>query len=128
MRKIIYIVLLGLVTVLFLSCKTTYKVRQSSNLAYIYNPGKATIHPRYKVYHDNDNQSTLFVKVYPLELLFNIANPEGIYKAELGIYYRLYDLTVGRIVVDSGFVQYPVLMQNVKREFIASIPIKAEKA
>jgi len=128
MRRIIYIVLIGLVMVLFLSCKTAYKTRQGSNLAYIYNPGKATIHPRYKVYHDNDNQSTLFVKVYPLELLFNIANPEGIYRAELGIYYRLYDLTVGRIIVDSGFVKYPVSMHNAKREFIASIPIKAEKA
>lgn len=127
MRRIIYIVLIGLITVLFPGCKTVTKIRQDSNLAYIYNPGKATIHPRYKVYHDNDNQSTLFVKIYPVELLFNIANPEGIYRAELGIYYRLYDLTVGRIVVDSGFVKYPVLMHNVKREFIAGIPIKAEK-
>ncbi len=128
MRGILYIILIGLVTVLFHSCNTVTKIRHDSNLAYIYNPGRATIHPRYKVYHDNDNQSTLFVKVYPIELLFNMANPEGIYRAELGVYYRLYDLTVGRIVVDSGFVKYPVSMHNVKREFIASIPIKAEKA
>ncbi len=128
MRGIIYIGLIGLFTVLFQSCNTVTKIRQDSNLAYIYNPGRATIHPRYKVYHDNDNQSTLFVKIYPVELLYNMANPEGIYRAELGIYYRLYDLTVGRIVVDSGFFKYPVMMHNVKREFIASIPIKAEKA
>ncbi len=128
MRGIIYIGLIGLFIVLFQSCNTASIIRRDSNLAYIYNPGLATIHPRYKVYHDNDKQSTLFVKVYPLELLFNVANPEGIYRAELGIYYRLYDLTVGRIVVDSGFVKYPVLMHNVKREFIATIPIKAEKA
>ena len=128
MRGIIYIGLIGLFTVLFQSCNTASIIRQDSNLAYIYNPGRATIHPRYKVYHENDTQSTFFVKVYPIELLFNMANPEGVYRAELGIYYRLYDLTVGRIVVDSGFVKYPVLMHNVKREFIASIPIKAEKA
>jgi len=128
MRGIIYIGLIGLFIVLFQSCNTASIIRRDSNLAYIYNPGRATIHPRFKVYHDNDNQSTLFVKIYPVELLYNMANPEGVYRAELGIYYRLYDLTVGRIVVDSGFVKYPVLMHNVKREFIASIPIKAEKA
>jgi len=120
MRKIIYFVLLGLITAWFPSCKSAYQMSQSSNLSYIYNPGKATIHPRYKVYHDNDNQSTLFVKVYPVELLFNMANEESIYRAELGLYYRLYDLTVGRVVVDSGFVKYPVSMHNVKREFIAN--------
>ena len=128
MRGIIYIGLIGLFALLFQSCNPVYEIRQDRNLAYIYNPGRATIHPRYKVYHDNDKQSTLFVKIYPVELLYNMANPEGIYRAELGIYYRLYDLTVGRIVVDSGFVKYPVLMHNVKREFIATIPIKAEKA
>lgn len=127
MRKIIYIVSLGLFALLFQSCNPAFEIRQDSNLAYIYNPGRATIHPRYKVYHENDNQSTLFVKVYPVELLFNMANPEGVYMAELGIHYRLYDLTVGRIVVDSGFVKYPVMMRNVKKEFIASIQIKAEK-
>lgn len=128
MSRSINIILTGLITVLLLSCNKAFKIRQDSNLAYLYNPGKATLHPRFRVFHDNDEKSTLFVKVYPVELLFNMANPDGIYRAELAIYYRLYDITAGRVVVDSGNVNYPVTMHNVKRAFIANIPLKAKKA
>lgn len=127
MTRCLNIIVVVLLAVLSINCSRTSKIRRDTNLSYIYNPGKATIHPRFKVYHDNDEKSTLFVKVYPVELLFNMANPDGIYRAELGIYYRLNDLTKGRELADSGNVKYPITMKNVDREFIANIPLEAEK-
>jgi len=88
----------------------------------------ASLHPRYKVFHESDQSSILSVKVYPVELLFNQANEEGAYRAQLNIYYRLYELNGGRSLVDTGDFKYIIDMQNVRREFMANIKLPAQRS
>ena len=112
---------------LFTACATKKSIDTARNLAYLYNPGMTSLHPRYLVYHESDRSSVLSVKVYPVELLFNQANEEGIYRAQLEIYYRLYEISGIRSLVDTGEFRYFINMNNVRREFVANIPLPVEK-
>ena len=108
---------------LIASCATKKQYDSARNLAYLYNPSMASLHPRYQVFHESDRISVLSVKVYPVELLFNQANLDGVYQAQLEIYYRLYELNGGRSLVDTGAYKYTIDLQNVRRDFVANIQI-----
>ena len=115
--------LLGLLG--FLGCKTYQKpVSDGQNLAYIYNPGTTSLHPRFMVYHNTDSTSNLMVKVYPVELLFNQANKEGDFRAWLGIKYHEYEITDGRVLVDSAAMEFPIKLKGLKKEFVTNILLK----
>ncbi|UCG27876.1 MAG: GWxTD domain-containing protein [Bacteroidales bacterium] len=116
-----------IVVFLISACVTQTKYDTSRNLAYLYNPSLTSLHPRYHVYHESDQTSILSVKIYPVELLFNQANEAGVYQARLEIFFRLYELSGIRTLADSGHYSYPIDMQNVRREFISNIPLKAGK-
>jgi GWxTD domain-containing protein len=124
-RAIFYIIIFSLL--ILQGCLTETSIITDRNLAYLYNPSLTSLHPRYQVFHNDDQTSTLYVKVYPVELLFNQANEEGEYRAELEIFYRLYKLNDFRIMADSGSCHYYINMENVRKEFIAQIPIQAER-
>ncbi|MCK4344486.1 MAG: GWxTD domain-containing protein [Bacteroidales bacterium] len=125
-REIIYLIFISIF--FFTGCRTETSIITDRNLAYLYNPSLTSLHPRYKVFHNNDEASTLYVKVYPVELLFNQANEEGVYRAELKVFYRLYELDDFRMMVDSGYNHYYINMQNVRKDFIAQIPIQAKRS
>jgi GWxTD domain-containing protein len=111
---------------LFSACASKKTIDSARNLAYLYNPSMSALHPRYLVYHESDQSSVLSVKVYPVELLFNQANEAGEYRAQLDIYYRLYEINGVRTLVDTGDFSYFINMNNVRREFVANIPLSAE--
>lgn len=111
---------------LIAGCATQKQIDTARNLAYLYNPSMATLHPRYQVFHESDQTSLLSVKVYPVELLFNQANKDGAYLAQLEIYYRLYEINGGRSLVDTGVYKYPIEMQHVRREFVANISLPTQ--
>lgn len=111
---------------LLTACATKKSIDNARNLAYLYNPSMTSLHPRYLVYHESDRSSVLSVKVYPVELLFNQANEEGAYRAQLEIYYRLYEISGVRSLVDTGEFRYYINMNNVRREFVANIPLPVE--
>ena len=115
--------LLGLLS--FFGCKTFQKpIADGQNLAYLYNPGTTSLHPRFMVYHNTDSTSSLMVKVYPVELLFNQANKEGDFRAWLGIKYREYEITDGRVLVDSAAMEFPLKLKGLKKEFVTNISLK----
>ena len=60
-----------------------------TNLAFLYNPSSTPLHPEFIVYHEAKSQSRLYIKVYPVELLFNQANMDNTYQARLKINYVL---------------------------------------
>ncbi len=111
---------------LITGCATQKNYNSARNLSYLYNPSMASLHPRYQVFHESDQTSILSVKVYPVELLFNQANEDGVYQARLEIYYRLYELNGGRSLVDTGVYKYPIEMEHVRREFVANIPLPTQ--
>jgi GWxTD domain-containing protein len=94
----------------------------------MYNPASTRIHPSYTVFHNSDNSSVVMLKVFPSELLFSSANPEGKLQAKLRVSFRLSDITdrTAPVMADSGAYEYTILKENAEKRFLAQIPLKAE--
>ena len=127
-----YNLLWFLVVVMLVGCVS--KPQQETarkNLAFLYNPSSTPIHPEFIVYHEAQNRSRLYIKVYPVELLFNQANREGIYQAQLKIHYELRELVDGKeseMVEDSATAVFTLRMEEVKSVFIANLPIRTQES
>ncbi len=77
----------------------------TANYAALYNPSELSLNADYRVYHLSDLMSTLYIRMYPSELLFNQANEEGEYRALVKLEHSLFELdTRGQIIskVDSA--------------------------
>jgi len=100
---------------------------QSEPLASLYNPSRLSLHPDYSIYHVNDQFSSLFIRAYPSELLFNQANDESEYRALLSLKYRLIQLDgpgEENVIVDSSSVTYKLLARDEEHAaFFASLSI-----
>jgi len=98
-----------------------------SNLAFLYNPSSSPLHPEFVVFHEARTQSRLYIKVYPVELLFNQANTEGTYQARLEVNYVLKEIIDGKeseLVADSNTTEFLLKMDEVKNIFVANLPIR----
>ena len=114
--------------------KATTKKKESAKTgarskSVMYNPASTRIHPAYTVLHNSDNSSVLMVKVFPSELLFSAANPEGKLLAKLRISYYLTEITdhTAPMPADSGSYEYTILKENAEKRFLAQLPLKTEK-
>ena len=118
--KYIFIILLSI------SCSVHKKIPAPKNVAKLYNPSASKIHPAFSVYHNNETSSILFVKVFPKELLFSMANPEGEYKASFRVSFNLAEIDgKDNLAVDSGTFTYDFLRQSAEQRVIKQISIKA---
>ncbi len=82
-----------LVTFGLASCATTSNVRNtSSGLASLYNPSEYSLNIDYQVYHISDDLTSLYIRLYPSQLLFNQANADAEYRALVDINYTIYKL------------------------------------
>lgn len=98
-----------------------------SNLAFLYNPSSSPLHPEFVVFHEAMVQSRLYIKVFPVELLFNQANDEGTYQALMEINYVLKEIIDGKeseFVADSATTEFVLKMDEVKNIFVANLPIR----
>jgi GWxTD domain-containing protein len=98
-----------------------------SNLAFLYNPTSSPLHPEFNVFHEARTQSRLYIKVYPVELLFNQVTSEQAYQAQLGISYVLTEIIEGKeseLVADSNSTEFILKMDEAKNIFVANLPIR----
>ena len=98
-----------------------------SNLAFLYNPSSSPLHPEFIVFHEARIQSRLYIKVFPVELLFNQANQEGTYQARLQVSYVLREIIDGKeseLVADSATTEFALKMDEVKNVFVGNLPIR----
>jgi len=122
--------LLGLLLVLLTIVGCVSKPQQEtarSNLAFLYNPSSSPLHPEFIVFHEARTQSRLYIKIYPVELLFNQANAEETYQAQLEINYVLTEIIDGKeseLVADSTTTEFTLKMDEVKNLFVANLPIR----
>jgi len=124
-----YFILFGLVLILAGGCKTTEQTTTSTPdiyLASLYNPSQLSLHPEFSIFHESDQQSTLFIRAYPSELRFDQANEETEYRALLSIRYKLIHLDEGfeGEEVDSASITYKLGPQDEdKAAFFASLTL-----
>ena len=122
--------LTGLMLILLVVSGCVSKPQQEtarSNLAFLYNPTSSPLHPEFTVFHESRNQSRLYVKVYPVELLFNQDNLEGSYQAQLEIKYEMKEIIDGKeseLIADSNTAMFVLKMDEVKNVFVGNIPIR----
>lgn len=113
-------------------CATKPQQKQAArnNLAFLYNPSSTPLHPEFNVYHETATRSRLYVKLFPVELVFNQANPQGISQARLRIHYELKELIDGReseFVDDSTTTDFTLRMEESKNVFVANLPIRTRE-
>ncbi len=127
-KKYLYIISgIAFMLMLLYSCSTVQTESIDPNdMSYLYNPLKNTLHPRYRIFNDNQNTSTLSVKLSTGDLFFSEANPEGVPRAQMAIFYRLYNLSQGSIAVDTSMVNIPITKKEGQRDYIFSLPVEAE--
>ncbi len=128
MRSIIKLAFILLLTV-FAGCVTKPEQKEAArkNLAFLYNPSSTPLHPEFNVYHETATRSILFIKLFPVELVFNQANPEGTYQGRLRVSYELRELIDGKeseMVADSTTVDFTLRMEEVKNIFVANLPLR----
>jgi GWxTD domain-containing protein len=122
--------LIGLLLILLVITGCVSKPQQEtarSNLAFLYNPTSSQLHPEFNVFHEARTQSRLYIKVYPVELLFNQVNSEQAYQAQLGISYVLTEIIEGKeseLVADSNTTEFILKMDEAKNIFVANLPIR----
>jgi GWxTD domain-containing protein len=81
-------------------CTTTQNVSvPASQIASMYNPSEFSLNTDYQLYHISDDMTSMFIRLFPGELLFNQANEEAEYRALVGITYVIYELGENREVV-----------------------------
>jgi len=110
-----------------ISCKTIKPVADTKDLSYLYNPVKTIITPRYSVVNQTDESSTLSIKFFAHDLFFSEANPKGIPTSEMQITVRLYNISQGKLLVDTAGYNINIVKEEGRPEYVYSIPLKVEK-
>jgi GWxTD domain-containing protein len=98
-----------------------------STKSVMYNPAGTRLHPSYSIFHNSDNTSVLMLKIFPVELLFSAANPEGKLLARIRFRFFLTDITNQQtpVLADSGTYEYTILKENAGKRFLAQLPLRA---
>lgn len=113
---------------LVLSCKNTYHgVTNRWNLSAIYNPGKNTLNPKYKIYHNSKSTSLLFFEINTKELLFRPIGKNGSFINDIEIEYSLFEIsTKENRVSDSGTFNVRIVKDSGNVFYYSHFPIKTE--
>ena len=127
MRTTVKILLLPLAIALFMASCTTVQTEpfDPDDMSYLYNPLKNSVHPRYRVFNDNDETSTLSIKLFSNDLYFSEANEEGVPIASLVVFYRLYNLSQGRVAIDTSLTRLRIRKDKNRREYTYNFNLNA---
>ncbi|HPT22511.1 MAG TPA: hypothetical protein PLR88_11235, partial [Bacteroidales bacterium] len=107
-----------LITGATISCKTIKPVADTKDLSYLYNPVKTIITPRYSVVNQTDESSTLSIKFFAHDLFFSEANPKGIPTSEMQITVRLYNISQGKLLVDTAGYNINIVKEEGRPEYV----------
>jgi GWxTD domain-containing protein len=126
--KVLLYLVIPVTLFLFYGCSGSRQyVSTRWNLSSIYNPASSRIHPALKVYHNADLTSMLYIKVFPMELLFSQAGADGDMISKVSFHLELYEINEDvNVMVDSSTYEYTVKKESIENRFITQISIPAE--
>lgn len=110
---------------LFASCFTTKTGGNNKiqvNAAPEYNPSARALHPQFKVYHENDSKTKLYIKLFASEIYF--LKLDGKMQAELIVNYNILSEPGSKTALDSA--RHKISLPKVvgQTDFIAFVPVK----
>lgn len=126
-RVISLLLTITLFLAVFVSCRTTQSTVDLKDLSYLYNPTKNPINPRYNITNQTDTLSVLSVKFFAADLYFSEANPQGVSSAMMLISVKLFNISQGKVLADTGLVNINIVKEAGKPEYVYTIPLKVEK-
>jgi GWxTD domain-containing protein len=110
-----------------ISCKTSQRAAvDTKDLSYLYNPTKSSIKPRYSVFNESDASSILSVKFFTSDLFFSEANPRGMPIAQILITVKLYNITNGRILADTAYMDADIVKEESRQEYVYKLHLNVE--
>jgi len=108
------------------SCAPTKtEVYDPNDLSYIYNPVRSSINPSFRIFNENEDVSQLSIKFFANDLDFNEANAEGVSKTSMVVIYRLFNLSLGRVPVDTAMFNLAFREEIGRRDYTFNISINA---
>ena len=116
------------VILLCAGCSTSRSyVSTKWNLSSIYNPASSRIHPALKVFHNTEHTSMLYIKLFPMELLFSQMGVDAEQTSKISFHIELYEIDGDmNQLVDSNTIEYTIKKQSIDKRFIAQIPLATE--
>jgi GWxTD domain-containing protein len=110
MRVLGHIVWIILLFAVLSGCATTREASSpAQQLASLYNPSEFSLNTDYRFYHISDQMTSMYIRLFPGELLFNQANEQAEYRALVDINYIIYELDAqGAIAAQSDSAQFEV--------------------
>jgi GWxTD domain-containing protein len=106
-------------------CATVREVRDPNDLSYVYNPLRSQAPPVYRIFHQSDNITELSLKFFASNLNFSQANPEGRSQATMVLMYRLFDISAGRMPIDTAMTNLIMPEEEGRNDYIFNIPLEA---
>lgn len=125
MRKPAIIILIFLLGLLIYSCRPVRDTYDANDLSYIYNPLISSLTPSYRIYNESSDISELSVRFLTNNLFFSEANSEGVPKASMVLMYRIFNMSMGRVPIDTAIFNISIRKETGKREYIYNVPLSA---
>lgn len=128
LRNYSILLTLGLTLLIHMSCSTSQRVSvDTKDVSYLYNPIKSSIKPRFSVFNESEGTSILSVKLFAGDLFFSEANPRGIPIAQVLITVKLYNITSGRMLADTAYLDLDIVKEEGRMEYLYKLPLRVER-
>lgn len=128
----IYVTIVFLVFIFCLSCASKYSSQKQEdqrwNLSAIYNPLSTKLHPVFRLYHQTDANSILYVKLFTSELQFQPLGKEGTDISKIKIEATLFEENEdGVIFADSVNQEFIIREDEATHVYYTQLAINAKK-
>ena len=119
------IIFAGLFLMVMASCGITKNATiDTKDLSYLYNPTKTSFRPVFSVYNESDYLSVLTMRLPATSLFFSEANPRGVPVAQIMVTVKLYNITGGRTLADTAFLDLDIMKEEGRQEYLYKLPLK----
>ncbi len=120
---------LKLLFVLFISitvasCVSKQAQKGTKTGASKYNPASSVLHPQFKVFHETDDYSKLYFKLYTKELRFSSANKQRINQTVIKLSYKITSSLRDNNILDSAKTIFKIKKQPSQTSIISFFKIK----
>ena len=122
MKKITIVVIFFIILVS--ACGTKQQSRKPMKTASVYNLSYNNLHPMFKIFHEKDTVTKLYLKLFTDELQFSRANKDGKNQALINIYYEITPSIKDRTLLDSASTTITVPKKNGQTSFVSYFKIK----
>jgi len=96
------------------SCVTKQVPQKTKTGASKYNPSSYVLHPQFKVFHEENNYSKLYFKIYTKELRFSSANENRTNQAIIKVSYKITPSIRSNEIIDSA--KTSLIIKKIKKQ------------